>query len=336
MSGAEDSNSSVSSASDAMAGDPVHEDEGAIGIGESLDADFYRDVLERLDDVNISTNIFIPEDEDDSKDEDTFETESFGAESSASDSSKDTKHPGLTETDRREISPVEPEVPRKNSSTPSKKPLKDKKVKDTSGSVFSKLRRLTKSDKKSRQKSTESSLSEIKIEKLPQIFIAKYLGAKPTKGLFGLHHVRKPVDRMIGALKKDLGETDRVELPLVYVVISSKGIEIREHASTKVKDVGNLGLVPIDFVSYGVQDMNYWKVFTFIVVKELSSRTKTTECHAVLCDSNITARKMALSLAAAFRVYKKTLNKEGKSNNFSVELRTPGELVEAYTEECDA
>ncbi|OWF43701.1 uncharacterized protein LOC110459361 [Mizuhopecten yessoensis] len=331
MSGAEDS-SSVSSASEAMAG--IIEDNSA--VGETLNSEFYEDVLGRLDDLEISANLDIPDEEndEDSRNDDT--NESIGAESSASDTSKDAKSEQgaqVAKTTKQEVSRS------KSKTTPNKKPSvdsKDSKNIKSTGSVFSKLRRLTKSDKKSRKKPEESPLSEIKIEKLPQVFVAKYLGKKPTKGLFGLQHVRKPVDRMIGALKKDLSENEKVELPLTYVVVSSKGIEIREHAASRVKEVGNIGLVPIDFISYGVQDIKFWKVFTFIVVSELSSRAKTTECHAVLCDSDATARKMALSLAASFHVYKKKLNKEGKNNNFKVELRLPDELAEAFEEECDA
>ncbi|XP_069119629.1 uncharacterized protein [Argopecten irradians] len=331
--------SSVSSASEAMAS--VTEDNSA--IGESLDAEFYEDVLGRLDKVEISANLDIPEedDNDDSRNEDdsTPETQSLGAESSASDNSKDAKSPSISDQRKPETKPAQPETERLKSTTPNRKlslDSKDSKDIKPKGSVFSKLRRLTKADKKSRKKHEESPLSDIKVEKLPQVFVAKYLGKKATKGLFGLQHVRKPVDKMIGNLKKDLRENERVELPLTYVVISSKGIEIREHAASRVKDVGNIGLVPIDFISYGVQDIKFWKVFTFIVVSELSSRAKTTECHAVLCDSDATARKMALSLAASFNVYKKKLSKEGKPNNFKVELRLPTELAEAFEEECEA
>ncbi|XP_033728369.1 uncharacterized protein LOC117317625 [Pecten maximus] len=337
MSGAEDS-SSVSSASEAMAA--VTEDNSA--VGESLDTEFYEDVLGRLDNLEISANLDIPDEDndDDSRNDDTQETESLGAESSASDSSKDAKFPVTPEHGKPEVKPTQPEVSRsKSTTTPNKKTSidsKDSKDIKSKGSVFSKLRRLTKADKKSRKKHEDSPLSDIKIEKLPQVFVAKYLGKKTTKGLFGLQHVRKPVDRMIGSLKKDLSENEKVELPLTYIVISSKGIEIREHAASRVKDVGNVGLVPIDFISYGVQDIKFWKIFTFIVVSELSSRAKTTECHAVLCDSDVTARKMALSLAASFHVYKKKLSKEGKPNNFKVELRLPDELAEAFEEECEA
>ncbi|XP_060079065.1 uncharacterized protein LOC132558515 [Ylistrum balloti] len=337
MSGAEDS-SSMSSASEAMAA--VTEDNSV--ISDTLEAELYQDILGRLDNVEISANLDIPDEEndDDSRNDDTQETESLGAESSASDNSKDAKSQDTSENGSPEVKSTQPEVKRsKSTTTPNKKPSvdsKDSKEIKSKGSVFSKLRRLTKADKKSRKKHEESPLSEIKIEKLPQVFVAKYLGKKTTKGLFGLQHVRKPVDRMIGTLQKDLRENEKVELPLTYIVISSKGIEIREHAASKVKEVGNIGLVPIDFISYGVQDIKFWKIFTFIVVSELSSRTKTTECHAVLCDSEATARKMALSLAASFNVYKKKLSKEGKPNNFKVELRLPEELAEAFEEECDA
>jgi hypothetical protein len=77
-------------------------------------------------------------------------------------------------------------------------------------------------------------------------------------------------------------------------VVSNKGIDVKEHKQNRIKDGVTFGNIPIDFISYGVQDMKFWKVFTFIVVNELSSRTKKMECHAYLCDSSASARKMAL------------------------------------------
>lgn len=90
--------------------------------------------------------------------------------------------------------------------------------------------------------------------------MAKYLGKKEVKGLFGLHHVRKPVDELVRVVKDGLLANEKVELPLTYVVISGRGIDIREHKSNTVKDQTlNYGLIPIDFISYGVQDRSYFK-----------------------------------------------------------------------------
>ncbi|XP_067687360.1 uncharacterized protein [Haliotis asinina] len=211
-------------------------------------------------------------------------------------------------------------------------PTKEKKKKK---SPFALLRKLTKFEKKPKHRPFSSEFNQIRIDRLPQLFVAKYLGKKDSKGLYGLHHVRKPVDEMVNKVKKGLEATDRLELPLVYLVFTPKGIDIREHKLNKVKGV-EYGMVPIDFISYGVQDIKYWRVFTFIVVKELSSRSKVTECHAYLCDSSLNARKMALALGACFKLYSRRLSTEGKSHNFQVELRPPDELADAYSKEYEA
>ena len=121
-----------------------------------------------------------------------------------------------------------------------------------------------------------------------------------------------------------------MELPLLYVVISPKGIDLREHKRNKIKDAAPLGMMPIDFISYGVQDIKFWRVFTCIVVQNMSSqsRTRTAVCHAFLCDSAHSGRKMALSLGAAFGVYSKNLEAAGRDNNFRVELRPPDEIAD--------
>ncbi|XP_071103955.1 uncharacterized protein [Haliotis cracherodii] len=221
---------------------------------------------------------------------------------------------------------------KKSKSVKESSPTKEKKKKK---SPFALLRKLTKFDKKPKHRPFSSEFNQIRIDRLPQLFVAKYLGKKESKGLYGLHHVRKPVDEMVNKVKKGLEATDRLELPLVYIVFTLKGIDIREHKLNKVQGV-EYGMIPIDFISYGVQDIKYWRVFTFIVVKELSSRNKVTECHAYLCDSSLNARKMALALGASFKLYSRRLSTEGKSHNFQVELRPPDELADAFSKEYEA
>lgn len=212
------------------------------------------------------------------------------------------------------------------------------KVKDESKksrNPFRMLKKLTKFDKP-KKKDQFSEFDQVRIDKLPQVFVVKYLGKRETHGFCGLHHVRKPVDEMVTHVQKSLKEKEHLELPLVYVVVSPKGLDVHEHKMNKQKEGVPLGLTPIDFISYGVQDIKYWRVFTFIVVRELSSRSKATECHAYLCDCAVSARKMALSLGASFRVYSRTLRTEGKVHNFQVELRPPDELADAFAKEFEA
>lgn len=118
-------------------------------------------------------------------------------------------------------------------------------------------------------------------------------------------------------------------------MISHKGLDLRDHQRNKIKDVAPLGVMPIDFISYGVQDIKYWRVFTCIVVRTLSWQSRSATCHAFLCDSGQTGRKMALSLGLAFSTYAKKLKSDGKSHNFQVELRPPDELADGLSE-CDA
>ena len=213
-----------------------------------------------------------------------------------------------------------------------------KKKSDKKPSVLERLKRMTRFEKKPKGalKSNYSKFRGIKVDRLPAFFIAKYLGHKDVNGVFGLEHVREPVDDFIAKVKDDLISMDRVELPLCYIVFSSKGIDIRPHPANKVTGELEYSLHPIDFISYGVQDMKYWRVFTFIVVKELSYKKRKTECHAFLADSTENARKMALALGACFTVYKRKLASEGKHHNFQVELRPPDELADDFEKDMEA
>lgn len=300
-------------------------------IPENMNTDF-AEAVNRLDEMKIEEDLEILEvtKNDEDHEEDVSDTLSQGAQSSSSDVAEDKG----SVCSGQEGSPDGT----KSKSTPKKESsVKDKK---RGGSVFARLKRLTKFDKtKNTPLPTPSSkFHTIRVDKLPQIFVAKYLGKKEVKGLFGLHHVRKPVDELVRVVKDGLLANEKVELPLTYVVISGRGIDVREHKSNTVKDQTlTYGLIPIDFISYGVQDLKYWKVFTFIVVNQLSSRTKETECHAYLCDSAANCRRMALSLGASFSVYKQKLATQGKAHNFQVELRPPDELAGEFgKDDCEA
>lgn len=219
---------------------------------------------------------------------------------------------------------------------PSTDTVKSSKGSKKSKNPFSLLKKLTKWDKPSKKTNKFSEFEQVRIDKLPQVFVAKYLGYREVSGFCGLHHVRQPVDQMVSHVQKSLEKLEEVELPLVYIVVSPRGLDVREHKLNKQKSGLPLGLIPIDFISYGVQDIKYWRVFSFIVVKEMSSRTKLTECHAYLCDSSLNARKMALSLGASFRVHSRSLKQEGKYHNFQVELRPPDQLADALADvDCD-
>ena len=300
----------VSSASGSQASEDMHVTEDADFTMEPDNA--FQEAVDKLDDMKLEPDSVIPELEQTEHD-----TDSVGAESSGSKEDKDIN------SSKKKGKGVTLMSDKADGTKPVSKSLKKKP------SMFDRLKRLTKFERKP-SGTRDTNLSKfrgIRVDKLPVCFVAKYLGHTETTGVYGLEHVRGPVDEFIAKVKDDLVSMDRVELPLCYMVFSSKGIDIREHPSNKVHDEVQMGLNPIDFISYGVQDMKYWRVFTFIVVNEMGYKKKKTECHAFLADSTQNARKMALALAACFSVYKKKLNAQGKQHNFQVELRPPDELA---------
>lgn len=186
------------------------------------------------------------------------------------------------------------------------------------------------------EKSSFTDLSSVKIRKLPQLFIAKYLGKRKCSKLVGARVTKKHVDNMMKTILKKLDSSGNIELPLKYVIVSTKGLHFREHPMNQVKGIDNLKDCSIESISYCVQDIKYWRVFTYILVKELSSRNYVAECHAFLCESPVSARKMVVSVAAAFKLRAERLKEEGLENKqFCVELRTPSELKTSLSDDCD-
>ena len=168
-------------------------------------------------------------------------------------------------------------------------------------------------------------LDLVRVDSLPQLFLAKYLGHRPCEGLSGTGNTRGPVEDMLDTVGKlRTGE----DLPLCVLQVSIKGIIVQEHKDNKGRKM-HKELIPLEFISYGVQDVQFSRVFTFIVVRELSSKKKKTECHAYICDRSATTRRLALSLALAFKEYANKL--KGKPHKFKVELDS--EKVDEKSEE---
>ena len=163
-------------------------------------------------------------------------------------------------------------------------------------------------------------LAEVKVDSLPQVFVVKYLGLRPATGLFGIEHTRQPLDALLDDMEQDAIS----DLPLTQLHVSIKGIYITEHKSnTATSPAPELGLTPLEFISFGAQDMKHARVFTFILVRELSARTRKLECHAYLCDSSRSCRRLALAVALAFEQYGKKL--EGKPHKFQIQLQQEAE-----------
>ncbi|XP_013383693.1 uncharacterized protein LOC106154026 [Lingula anatina] len=149
----------------------------------------------------------------------------------------------------------------------------------------------------------------IRVEGLPQHFVTKYLGKQPCKGLFGMDHIREPVDVMVRAVNQmKKGE----DLPLTQTTISSTGIEATEHPKNRAKTFEPV-CHPIETISYGVQDTRYPRVFAVITVSDIKVANKVTNCHAYVCNSPISARKMAMTLQLAFKEYKVDVKEKQKS-----------------------
>ncbi|PSN46813.1 hypothetical protein C0J52_11192 [Blattella germanica] len=96
----------------------------------------------------------------------------------------------------------------------------------------------------------------------------------------------------------------------------------------------------IDTISYGVQDLVYTRVFSMIVVREMGDLKgqHPFECHAFVCESRNSARKLTYALAAAFHEYSKLVKAASSDDSggkdsfkaikkrFAIDLRSPEEI----------
>ena len=190
-----------------------------------------------------------------------------------------------------------------------------------------------------------ATANDVRVMALPQVFLVKYLGMMPCSGLCGAEHVRGPVARLVARFNERRG-TDS-PLPLIQLHVTRSGIntcaltpqdlERRLAPKAPSKDAE---LVPIELISFGTQDAKYTRVFCFVVVREISSRSRDLECHVYVCDSTLSARRLALSLSLAFRMY--TQERGNKPFEFCVDLRQTAEVTESSDSapsektDCDA
>lgn len=173
-----------------------------------------------------------------------------------------------------------------------------------------------------------------KEDDLPQSFKVKYLGQHDARGLWGIKHTRRPVDDMVNAAKNLKAGT---VLPMINLIVSKQGVSLA-HVQKKVEQI--LKFYPIDTISYGVQDVVYTRVFAMIVVREVGDLKgqHPFQCHAFVCESRNSAKKLTYALASAFSEYSKLVKARSVGDDgtdalaiakkkFAIDLRSPEEIA---------
>lgn len=187
------------------------------------------------------------------------------------------------------------------------------------------------------QDQCQTSLPATMGEKLPQAFNVKYLGFREAKGLWGIKHTREPVETMVASVKQ------------LKSVLNTMKLDIREDGC-QLESIFKANIeskfFSIDSISYGVQDVVYSRVFSMITVKQVTDFPSQSpfQCHAFICESKLTARKLTRALAVAFHHYSVVKVKcvpttisssltasrlatiANGQRRFAVDLRTPEEL----------
>ncbi|CAG4964098.1 unnamed protein product [Colias eurytheme] len=176
----------------------------------------------------------------------------------------------------------------------------------------------------------------VTVSDLPITFQVKYLGQSDARGLWGIKHTRKPVDLMVAAAKAlPPGQI----LPIVKLTITVEGVHVEtvHHGNKEFEHMSVF--FNIESISYGVQDLVYTRVFSMIIVKDNADvkGLNPFECHAFVCESRNSARRLTYSLAAAFQDYSRRVKEMQATpelderppsfkKRFAIDLRTPEEI----------
>ncbi|KAJ1519438.1 hypothetical protein ONE63_004730 [Megalurothrips usitatus] len=164
---------------------------------------------------------------------------------------------------------------------------------------------------------------------LPQSFAVKCLGWRESRGLWGVKHTRAPVDAMVAAARSlPPGQS----LARATLEVSSSGVRV------------DGDLLPIDCISYGVQDLVYTRVFCCVLVSRPDAAGPPFRCHAFVCESRAQARALTYALAAAFQEYSRAVKRRqaggggatttAPATNRVVDLRTPEDIAAEMLSQC--
>lgn len=170
-------------------------------------------------------------------------------------------------------------------------------------------------------------------------FVVKYLGYRTTSHLWGIKYTRSPVDEMVKQAKQQL-TSDKQPLALLKLQVTNKGIHVSPMPQNTNPSCPT-GYFPIEAISYGVQDIVYTRVFAMIVVnvnadKKITPDSHPFRCHAFVCDSRETARKLTIDLAKAFEVYSKKVKGSDEQHNQSDQTGTSsGDVTIGQNGEAD-
>ncbi|XP_052123981.1 uncharacterized protein LOC113204176 isoform X1 [Frankliniella occidentalis] len=159
---------------------------------------------------------------------------------------------------------------------------------------------------------------------LPQSFAVKVLGWRESRGLWGVKHTRAPVDAMV-ATARALPAGQGLERATLEV--SAEGVSVDGK------------LLPIDCISYGVQDLVYTRVFCCVLVSRPDAPGPPFKCHAFVCESRAQARALTYALAAAFQEYSRSVKQRQAAPAAPaaprvVDLRTPEDIAAEMLSHC--
>lgn len=157
---------------------------------------------------------------------------------------------------------------------------------------------------------------------LPQSFAVKCLGWRESRGLWGVKHTRAPVDAMVASARAlPAGQS----LPRATLNVSAEGVSV------------DGDLLPIDCISYGVQDLVYTRVFCCVLVSRSDAPGPPFRCHAFVCESRAAARALTYALAAAFQEYSRAVKLKNAAPTPAarvVDLRTPEDIAAEMLSHC--
>lgn len=142
-----------------------------------------------------------------------------------------------------------------------------------------------------------------------------------------MKYTRPPVEYLVSQAKK----SDKI-LPLIKFEVTKDGVSYVD--TTEKKNKAKTVILKASSISYCVQDLNYSRVFSMIVVAEDNlPETTLFSCKCFLCESSNQAKKITCALSVALQHCGEKM--KGIKKMVVVDLRTEEQMSHKSAEDND-
>lgn len=136
------------------------------------------------------------------------------------------------------------------------------------------------------------------------------------------------MDLLVETAKSSRQNLSQVELKVII-----DGLEITQ----LIKDKDSVTVsYKIETITYGVQDVNFSRIFCIIITRPEAKIDEQYMLHAFVCPSKHVARQITFALGAAFKHLAETMKSKAEANKLKQTIQLSKDTEDSDDSEADA